>query len=195
MLAQILLTASLAFHYLAVFPVTAIPLEDRALLLPDLRSLSEHLSAPTNLRRPSLNTSSNYDDREKFIYAIPRTTQTLQGWVFTRNPIRPQSLHAVLQAGLDYAQQRLSHRGPNARLLLHENPYAIDVPGCYAEVKSRRATDGQPGMTWLMIRNLFLALQQVLERDRRFFDAAFVLMDENKVSWGHGQVLRVMAES
>lgn len=191
MLARSILTLSLAFQYLAWYPVTGVPLEDRALLFSDICSLPEHLPAPANrLNGPSLNTPSN-SDRQPFAYVIPGTTQILQGCAFTRNPIRPQSLHAALQVGLAHAQERLSARGPNARLYLSENPYTLDVPGCYAEVVARRAADGLPGMTWLMIRNIFLALQQVLERERRPFDAAFVLKDQNKVSFGHGQVLAV----
>ena len=43
-------------------------------------------------------------------------------------------------------------------------------------------------MTWKMMREVFSALEHVLVREERFFEVSFVLVDEDEVTWGHGQV-------
>lgn len=47
---------------------------------------------------------------------------------------------------------------------------------------------GRPRMTWLMVRDVFLGLQEVLERRERGFETSFVVVDEEGRSLGHGEV-------
>ncbi|KAI4275132.1 MAG: hypothetical protein L6R35_006292 [Caloplaca aegaea] len=169
------LAASQVVRNQALRPATCSP-ADRSAPLANLSSLL--LTEPiTNHRTIS--------------YPIPRTTQVLRVRVFTCRSIEPLPLHRALEGALSLAQQRLTHQGPNARLLTRNNPFTYGVHGCYFEMTSRKARDGLPGMTWKMMRDVLLALQQVLERDRNWFEAGFVLAEATQGgNWGHGQVLQ-----
>lgn len=46
-------------------------------------------------------------------------------------------------------------------------------------------------MTYRMRQEVFLALEEVLQKDEREFEASFVLRDEDCVSWDHGEVFSV----
>lgn len=43
-------------------------------------------------------------------------------------------------------------------------------------------------MTYRMMRDVFAALEEVLEKVGKNFEASFVLTDEDRRSWGHGGV-------
>ncbi|KAL8680954.1 MAG: hypothetical protein Q9224_006901, partial [Gallowayella concinna] len=137
----------------------------------------------THLFLPSLG------DWENFAFVIPSTKFILKGRIFTGKPLRANALHYALDGGLVTAQEQLSHLGATARLRNRDNPFTYKVPGCYFEMRSKVARiDDRPTMTWKMMRNLVLALEQVLEKERKYYETSFVLVDESKVTWGHGQI-------
>ncbi|KAL8788356.1 MAG: hypothetical protein Q9213_001753 [Squamulea squamosa] len=177
------LTSFTVLQYLACL-ITSIPLNARPVIVPSNPWTNENLSSTIlSHSPPSLN------DWEHFAYPIPGTKQILKGRIFTSQPLRPSSVHFALDGGLAQTQYQLSTFGPTARLFTRDNPYSYKVPGCFVEMRSKVATDGRPIMTWKMMRDIFLALEQVVEKEQRFFDVSFVLTDESQVSWGHGQVI------
>ncbi|KAL8770165.1 MAG: hypothetical protein Q9209_004007 [Squamulea sp. 1 TL-2023] len=176
------LTSFAVLPYLASL-VISIPLEPRPVVPSNLWT-NENLSSPILVHSlPSLN------DWEHFAYPIPRTKQFLKGRIFTSHPLRPSAIHFALDGGLSQTQQQVSTFGPTARLWWNDNPYSYKVPGCFVEMRSKVTADGRPTMTWKMMRDMFLALEQILEKDQRFFEVSFVLTDESQVSWGHGQLI------
>lgn len=44
-------------------------------------------------------------------------------------------------------------------------------------------------MTYGMMRDVFVALEMVLERPQRDFEASFVVVDAEGFSWGHGELM------
>ena len=46
----------------------------------------------------------------------------------------------------------------------------------------------RPIMTWLMVRDVLLALREVLVRGQKSFQTSFVLVDDQARSWGHGEI-------
>lgn len=145
------------------------------LLLPPLANPSTLLlEAPVN-------------DWEYFAYQIPGTIQILKGRVFTSRRITPISLHFVIEGSLFSILREIAISG-NTRLRDVDNPYMYRVPGCYFEFTSK--TSGkQPTMTYGMLGDVLMALEHVLEKAQRNFETSFVLTDEDRVTWGHGQVL------
>lgn len=200
MLAQIITKASLLASLLASpylpSPVAALPpFRDR---VPVPATCPTAVNAP--VAAPLANLSSllatpTLQVHENFIYPIPRTNQVLRGRLFTCRPIPPVPLQRLLAGALWRAQNRLSFEGPNARLLPRDNPFVFEVPGCYFEMNSRRARDGLPSMTWKMVRDSIMALQQVMERPQNAFEAGFFLMEEGQGNWGNGQVLRALPDA
>ncbi|KAL9009833.1 MAG: hypothetical protein Q9173_005168 [Seirophora scorigena] len=185
-----LLASLLASHYL-ISPVTALPPFRNHVPVPAtcLTAVDAPVSAPlANLS--TILTTPTLKAHENFIYPIPRTSQVLRGRLFTCRPVPPVPLQRLLAGALSRAQARLSFEGPNARLLPHDNPFVFEVAGCHFEMYSRRARDGLPDMTWKMMRDAIMALQQVMERPQNAFEAGFLLMEEGQGNWGNGQVLR-----
>ncbi|KAL8725595.1 MAG: hypothetical protein Q9166_007260 [cf. Caloplaca sp. 2 TL-2023] len=171
---MVLSTMLMVLQYMAV-RVASLPLDDRA-LSPNPNTNLSFSPEPTPL-----------NDWEHFAYPIPRTTQILKGRIFTDNPLRASSLHFTLDGALVIAQQQLSHLGPDARLWSRDNPFTYRVPGCYFGIGSKVQGE-RPVMTWKMMRDVVMALQQVLEQQQRYFHASFVLTDTDQVTWGHGEV-------
>ncbi|KAL8805552.1 MAG: hypothetical protein Q9200_005381, partial [Gallowayella weberi] len=127
-------------------------------------------------------------DWEHFTYEISGTKLALKGRIFIDKPLRPNSLHFAIDGGLAIAERQPS----NARLSDHDNPFTYRVPGCYFETRSKVARmDGRPTMTWKMMKDLLSALEEVLEKQRNYFEASFVLVDDSEISWGHGQIAKM----
>jgi len=93
----------------------------------------------------------------------------------------------MIEGGLFSTLREVAISG-NIRLRVEDNPYTYRVPGCYFDIRSK--TSGkQPTMTYGMLGDVFMALEHVLEKAQRNFESSFVLTDEDRVTWGHGQVL------
>ena len=110
----------------------------------------------------------------------------MTGRIFTSSPISPSSLHYVLKAGLEITQLRLANLG-DVRLETHDNPFVYRTPGCDLQLASN-LDDGEPKMTYGMMKETFQALEQLLERGQRFFEVSFVLTDEKNNPWGNGEI-------
>ncbi|KAI4122532.1 MAG: hypothetical protein LQ338_005763 [Usnochroma carphineum] len=175
----------LLLPYLA-FPVASHPLDDRD-LSPASSALPLPHSSPNANLSPPLPKTPSLNDWENFAYPIPYTKRTLKGRIFTSKRLRPRAVHLMLDGGLAHIRRQLAHLG-YIRLRPADNPYIYQVHGCRFSMDSK-TRDGRPMMTYRMIKDVFLALEQVLENDQRFFEASFVLVDEDGVSWGHGEVV------
>ncbi|KAI4183344.1 MAG: hypothetical protein L6R41_005442 [Letrouitia leprolyta] len=161
-------------HSTAAFPVL-----DQTLTPPDNDS---NLFLPGILTTPP---SSN--DWENFAYPIPNTREILKGRIFTSKPLRASALHFMIDGGLAQSRHELYNSG-NIRLRTKDNPYTYVVPGCFFTMRSKVASGGKPWMTYRMMRDVFAALEEVLEKVGKNFEASFVLTDEDRRSWGHGGV-------
>ncbi|KAI4232876.1 MAG: hypothetical protein L6R40_007280 [Gallowayella cf. fulva] len=160
-----------------VIPAATLPHNNLALLPERNDTVSSHSSLP------------RLGDWENFAYPIPRTKQILKGRILTSKRLNSNSLHFAIDGGLAKVQQQISVSSPNTRLPAYDNPFIYRVPGCYFEMESKVGRDGKPKMTWKMMKDVLSALEQVLEKQQRFFETSFVLTDDAKVSWGHGQVV------
>lgn len=168
------------------FPATCVPIKDRAPLVrryapstPD--SLTQVNSSTLLLDLPSMS-----DPKEYFEYKIKATKQVLNGRLFTRTRIRPDSLHHVLEAGLGIAESRLAALG-NIRLADHDNPFVYRVPGCDLQMASN-VDDGEAKMTYSMMREVFRALELLLEKGQRYCEVTFLLSDDKNHPFGHGEI-------
>ncbi|KAL9013417.1 MAG: hypothetical protein Q9173_001893 [Seirophora scorigena] len=121
------------------------------------------------------------NDWENFAYPIFPTKQVLRGRIFTSRPIRPRALFFMIDGGIATTRHQISELG-DARLRARDNPYAYMVPGCHFRMWSKTAKgSGAPVMTYRMMREVFLALQEVLQKDEREFEASFVLTDQDRI--------------
>ncbi|KAL8837524.1 MAG: hypothetical protein Q9170_002483 [Blastenia crenularia] len=160
--------------------VTAFPVADQA--------LPPQSNNPNLLLPDILNLTTPSNDWENFAYPIPHTNQILKGRIFTSLRLRPSALHFMIDGGIAQTRHQLDDFGA-VRLRIKDNPYRYVVPHCYFTMGSKVVSGAKPIMTYRMMRDVFLALEQVLENQQRYFEASFVLTDENQRSWGHGQVL------
>ncbi|KAL8761318.1 MAG: hypothetical protein Q9184_002560 [Pyrenodesmia sp. 2 TL-2023] len=140
---------------------------------------------PANISYPLSAPASN--DWENFAIPIPNTRQILKGRIFPSRPVQPRALHSMLDGGLAQVQLQAYHLGSETRLRIRDNPYTYGVPGCHFMIRSKTRL-GKPTMTYWMVRNVFLALEKVLEKANRDFEASFVLTDADQVTWGHGEI-------
>ncbi|CAL8576549.1 hypothetical protein XPA_002424 [Xanthoria parietina] len=153
-------------------------------------------SSPLNTQnQPSISpnaTLSALNDWENFAYPIPSpNNQILKGRIFTSKPLRPGPLQSVIDGVLAYAQQHVSDYGPTARLYPRDNGLCYrDLGGCFFELRSKVDPEGgkRPIMTWLMVRDVLLALREVLVRRQQSYETSFVLVDIEARSWGHGEI-------
>ncbi|KAI4100425.1 MAG: hypothetical protein LQ339_005486 [Xanthoria mediterranea] len=149
----------------------------------------------TTQNQPSISpnaTLSALNDWENFAYPIPSpNNQILKGRIFTSKPLRPGPLQSVIDGVLAYAQRHVSDLGPTARLYPRDNGLCYrDLGGCFFEIRSKvdRGEGNRPIMTWLMVRDVLLALREVLVRGQKSFQTSFVLVDDQARSWGHGEI-------
>ena len=140
-----------------------------------------HLNSPL----PLLGASS-LGDWEFFAYPIPTTSQTLKGRIFTSQPIRPSALHFAIDGAIANTLYRISHMG-NIRLEDADNPYIYRVPGCYFKMESK-VVQGKAMITYGMLNTILKALENLLEKNEQSFNTSFVLVDDEKRTWGHGEI-------
>lgn len=151
------------------------------------RTSSSELLLPPHTNSSSLFSKTPVNDWESFAYPISGTIQILKGRIFTSRRVTPDSLRFMIEGGIFSTLREIAILG-NTRLRDEDNPYTYRVPGCYFDFRSK--TSGkQPMMTYGMLGDVFMALEQVLEKAQRNFETSFVLTDEDRVTWGHGQVL------
>ncbi|KAL8988046.1 MAG: hypothetical protein Q9169_008620, partial [Polycauliona sp. 2 TL-2023] len=120
---------------------------------------------PSNLLLPA----ATSNDWESFTYPIPSSNLILKGRFFPAKPLDPAALHSALDSALAFAQQQVSDLGPAAHLFTKDNPYTWSVQGCFVTMKSKTgvgAQVGRPRMTWVMMRDVWLALRYLLEGER-----------------------------
>ncbi|KAL9015454.1 MAG: hypothetical protein Q9185_007149 [Variospora sp. 1 TL-2023] len=163
------------------------PLDQEAHPSADSTTAESRLPASVNttfgLERPNAN------DWENFAHPIPFTTQVLKGRIFTSLPIQPRDLSNMIDGGIKTTRRQISEMGGDTRLRARDNPYTSIVPGCHFRMRSTTTRGrGVPVMTYTMMRSVFLALEQVLEKDGRNFETSFVLTDHDSVGWGHGEL-------
>ncbi|KAL8915353.1 MAG: hypothetical protein Q9171_000223 [Xanthocarpia ochracea] len=177
-----LVTLFVTLQYLVSLTV-GLPLDNRA-------TISSNPWTNRNFSSTSFLTPPPSNDWETFAYPIPGTNQILKGRIFTSEPLRRYSLRLAIDGGLTETQTLISSYGPTTRIRSRDNPYVSTVPGCFISMRSKVGSDGEPTMTWEMMRDVLSALEHVLENEQRFFETSFVLTDEDRVSWGHGQVVQ-----
>lgn len=148
---------------------------------------SSGLLLPSHANSSSLLLETPFNDWDYFAYPIPGTNQILKGHIFTSRLVRPSSLQFMIEGGLLSTLRQIAITG-NIRLRDEDNPYTYRVPGCYFDVRSKTSEE-RPTITYGMLGDVFMALEQVLEKAQRNFETSFVLTDEDRVTWGHGQVL------
>ncbi|KAL8927857.1 MAG: hypothetical protein Q9172_001157 [Xanthocarpia lactea] len=175
-----LVTLFVTLQYL-VSLTFGLPLDNRAIISSNPWT-NRKFSSTSFLGPPPKN------DWEAFAYRIPLTNQILKGRIFTSKPLRRYSLRLAIHGGLTETQTSISSYGPSTRIRSRDNPYVSTVPGCFIGMRSKVGSDGEPTMTWKMMRDVFSTLEHVLENDQRFLETSFVLTDEDQVSWGHGEV-------
>ncbi|KAI4207182.1 MAG: hypothetical protein LQ346_000676 [Caloplaca aetnensis] len=127
------------------------------------------------------------NDWENFAQPIPFTQQILKGRILLSRPVRPRALHSMIEGGLAQSQIQIRQLGADTRLRIRDNPYKYGVPGCHFIIASKTRSN-RPTMTYGMVRSVFLALEMVLEKSNRNFEASFVLTDVGQLTWGHGEV-------
>ncbi|KAL8784766.1 MAG: hypothetical protein Q9195_008902 [Heterodermia aff. obscurata] len=130
--------------------------------------------------------ASSLGDWESFAYPIPATRQILKGRIFTTQPIRPIALHFAIDGAIANTLWRISQMG-NVRLEDADNPYVYRVPGCYFKMDSK-VIEGKAMLTYGMLNGLLKALEHLLETNEQFFNTSFVLVDDEKRTWGHGLI-------
>lgn len=149
------------------------------------------IGAPSFINRNSSSLSlmtHPLGDWEHFTYSIPKTRRVLRGRIFTFLPIRKAALHYMIDGGIAQTTSQITTlRRSNIRLEDGDNPYVYRVPHCHFEMSSK-LVDGKATMTYGMMKEVFQALEQLLEVGQRSFATSFVLTDETKVTWGHGEV-------
>ncbi|KAL8899139.1 MAG: hypothetical protein Q9207_006349 [Kuettlingeria erythrocarpa] len=127
------------------------------------------------------------NDWEHFNQPIPFTQQVLKGRILLSRRVRPRALYSMIEGGLAQSQQQIRQLGADTRLRMRDNPYSYGVPGCHFIITSKTSSN-RPTMTYGMVRTVFLALEKVLVKSGRNFEASFVLTDVDQVTWGHGEV-------
>ena len=167
--------------------VTSIPINGSSQAVEKNDSSTPHYSTLANSSSLLLEASFP-NDWEYFAYPIPNTRRTLRGSIFTGKPISPNALHYMIDGGLATMQTRLSILG-DVRLRDEDNPFIYRVPGCYFKMTSK-LSQGKAGMTYGAMRDVFQALEQLLEKEQRFFEVSFTLVDDTKEKEGHGEVYR-----
>lgn len=167
-----------------VFPVTSLPTDNGAPSPATNLALTPPLPSSSNLFSPLPPPSPN--DWENFAYPIPHTKQMLKGRIFTSRRIKPRALHFMIDGGIARTRAQISELG-NIGLRIKDNPYLYSVPGCHFRMESKMVGE-RPVMTYRMMMDVFLALEKVLEKTQRDFEASFVLTDGEGRSWGHGSV-------
>ncbi|KAL8708376.1 MAG: hypothetical protein Q9220_006757 [cf. Caloplaca sp. 1 TL-2023] len=139
------------------------------------------------ITRPSVPHPLN--DWEYFTYQIPDYPLVLKGRIFTSKTLIPRALHLLISGGLRKANQEIAEFGFSFILQSKDNPYTYHVPECYFIMTPKPFPPrGQPLMSYGMVYQVFQALERVLERSQRFFEASFVLVGEGSVTLGHGEV-------
>ena len=165
--------------------VASLPLDGQALSVIN-NDLGLRLPITANTSTLSSSTPA-LNDWENFAYPIPGSKQILKGRILTSKRLRPSALHYVLDGGMAQARQQIQNYG-NVKLRNQDNPYTYVVPGSFFTIRSKISTDGRPVMTYGMTRDVFRALESVLEKPQRNFETSFVLTDEYRNSWGHGEI-------
>ncbi|CAF9907808.1 MAG: hypothetical protein HETSPECPRED_007909 [Heterodermia speciosa] len=140
-----------------------------------------HLGLPLSPLRVS-----SLGDWESFVYPIPANKQTLKGRIFTTQPIRPSALHFAIDGALASTQWRIAQMG-DVRLEDTDNPYIYRVPGCYFKMESK-IVEGKAMLTYGMLVAILKALEHLLEENEQSFNTGFVLVDDEKRTWGHGEI-------
>lgn len=174
----------LLFFFLA-FRVAALPFDEGALLYRIDGFSIPYLLTHFNTTSLLLNTTS-LGDWENFAYPIPNSKRILKGRIFTSRRISPSALHFAIDGGLAGTTSRISSLG-DIRLADADNPYVYNVPGCHFRMDSK-VLRGRAIMTYGMMRDVFEAFEEVLERKQRFFSTSFVLTDQDQRTWGHGEI-------
>ena len=165
--------------------VAGLPLDDRATPWGSNNSIAPLTSVVSNLPSLVLDVSS-LGDWEHFTYPIPNTKRVLKGRIFTNRPIRHYALHYMIDGGMAQATSHISAFG-DTHLSFEDNPFTYRVPGCHFKMSSKLFR-GRATMSYGTMREVFLALEQLLEKEERFFAVSFVLTDEKQGTWGHGEV-------
>ncbi|KAL8721555.1 MAG: hypothetical protein Q9181_007684, partial [Wetmoreana brouardii] len=147
--------------------------------------------APTNANLSSPLHSASPDDWIHFTQPIPSTKLLLKGRLFPTRRLRPSSVHYTIEAGVAVTTDHIQRYG-DIRLHEFDNPWHYGVYGCYFYIDSKLSRDRfmAPTMTYGMVRDVLLALEQVMEVQKQNFEASFVLTDEDQVTWGHGEILK-----
>ena len=175
---RLLLLSCLVYHSIC-FPVN-----DGATLPRNMNATLDglpHLDSPLPL--PG---ALSLGDWDFFAYPIPTTSQIIKGRIFTSQPIRPNALHFAIDGAIAETIWRIAHKG-NVQLEDADNPFIYRVPGCYFEMASK-VFDGRALLTYGMVNNILKALEHLLESQGQFFNTSFVLVDDQKRTWGHGGI-------
>lgn len=171
--------------FFLVSQFAAFPLEGRA--LPLIRNATSDLNLLPNSNFTSLMpATAPWDDWENFAYQIPQSRLIIKGRVFTHRRLRESALHYLIDGGKAQVQSRIDLLG-NIKISNRENPYTYRVPGAAFKLTSK-VSRGEPVMTYFMMRDVFEALEEVLEKQHRNLETSFVLTDLDKFSWAHGEV-------
>ena len=165
--------------------VAGLPLDDRSTPLERNISIASIPSTNGNLRAPMLDVPS-LGDWEHFTYAIPNTKLILKGRMFPSRPLRESALHYMIDGGIAETTSHISTFGDES-LRSEHNPFIYRVPGCHFKMSSK-VSRGEATMSYRMMREVFLAFEQLLEKEEQPFETSFVLTDERRVTWGHGEV-------
>jgi hypothetical protein len=86
----------------------------------------------------------------------------------------------MIEGGLLSTLRQIAISG-NIRLRDEDNPYTYRVPGCYFDVRSKTSEE-RATITYGMLGDVFMTLEQVLEKAQRNFETSFVLTDEDRVT-------------
>ena len=168
-----------------VYPTICLPVDNRA--IPPRNNMTSTLDGLTHHSSPlPLLRASSLGDWEFFAYPIPTTSQTLKGRIFTSQPIRPRALHFAIDGAIASTLWRISQMG-NVRLEDADNPFIYRVPGCYFKMESK-VDQGKAMITYGMLNTILKALENLLEKNEQSFNTSFVLVDDDKRTWGHGEI-------
>lgn len=151
--------------------------------LTSLTFVNGSISSPTLLQ---LQGQSSNEDIENFEYRIPNTHRFLTIALHKNAHIDDFAFSRVISMIIYRAQRHIDNHG-DGPFLPQDNPYHYGIRGCQSTTFSRTGF-GALLMTYGMLKEVMYGLRVVLEAQRRFNVAAYVLWDEHGIAYGEGEI-------
>ena len=126
----------------------------------------------------------------RLTYLIPNSQppRYLQ-MVYDKNTfLNPTALNFVISTILDQVQQRVMTSGEDSPI--RPNPFVYHIPDCWSTISSASPRSTKGPITYRILREVMLALREVLEEQQRFHEAFYDILDADNAIWAEGSMLR-----